>query len=131
MACRILSFEAVTHVDKNKRWRWVRVALTVVGFTTLMADGGLREDEIDCEQAVAHLQECCPGFAQSETLQCVYSDGCGVTEPAISIPQSQCILGESCEQITASGLCSRAAMLSSPSTSSDNAGPPTPNAVCP
>jgi hypothetical protein len=104
-------------VNKTKKWRFLRLALAALGLSTLMADGGLREDEIDCEQAVAYLQQCCPEFSQNETLQCEYSDGCGVTQPALSIPESQCILGETCAQLVANGICTRALHLASPSTS--------------
>ena len=103
-------------MNKTKLWRYLRLALAALGLSTLMADGGLREDEIDCEQAVAHLQECCPGFARTETLQCEYNDGCGTIDPALSIDQSLCILGESCAQIVSSGLCDRARNLPSPSS---------------
>jgi hypothetical protein len=100
----------------DKYRRALQIAVTILGFSTLVADGGLREDEIDCEEAVAYLQQCCPGFARTETLQCVYGDSCGVIEPALSIDQSQCILGLSCPQIVANGICDRAAHLSSPSS---------------
>jgi hypothetical protein len=110
-------------MKKTKRWSLLRLALAALGLSTLMMDcNGVREDEVDCEQAVAYLQQCCPDFAQSETLQCDYSEGCGVTEPAISIPQSQCILAETCAQIVSSGLCGRAANLASPSTSAFQEG---------
>ncbi len=104
-------------MNKTRRWGLLRLALAALGMSTLMADGGLREDEIDCEEAVAYLQQCCPGFAQTETLQCEYFDGCGVIEPAISIPASQCIVSETCAQLVSSGVCARAKNLSSPTTS--------------
>jgi hypothetical protein len=117
---------------RRDRWRFLRFALAALGLTALMADGGLREDEIDCEEAVAHLQACCPGFTQTETLQCTYSDGCGVVEPAISIPQSQCILAESCEALVSGGVCARAVNLASPSSSDfDGNSSPAPATVCP
>jgi hypothetical protein len=119
---------------ENRGWRFVRLALVLVGASMLMADFGLREDEIDCEKAVAWLQSCCPGFARAETLRCEYDSGCGVTEPAISISDSQCILGESCDELKASGICERAANLPSPSTGFLAVGGGnslTPNMVCP
>jgi hypothetical protein len=131
----------ITHggMNDSRGWRFVRLAVVIVGAATLMGDYScLREDEIDCEKAVAWLQTCCPGFAQHETLQCVFSDTCGVTEPAISISDSQCILGEGCEELQASGICERAQNLKSPSTSviigrggAGGSGPPAPNMVCP
>jgi len=130
-------------MNKTRTRRAFQIALIVLGFSTLMADGGLREDEIDCEEAVSYLQQCCPHFKQTETLQCEYSDGCGVTEPALSIDQSQCILGLSCQQIVANGICEKARNLASPSTgtdldlgfgggfSADDGSSSTPGTVCP
>jgi hypothetical protein len=70
-----------------------------------MGDLGLREDELDCEEAVAYLDTCCPDFAGG-SIACVYTSGCDTTtQPAISIEESQSILGQSCAQIVAAGLC--------------------------
>jgi hypothetical protein len=94
----------------------------VLGVTALMADGGLRQDELDCEDAVAYLQGCCPDFAGA-TVACVHDTGCGSTrQTALSIEESQCILAESCDQIVASRLCERVKNLPSPTTdiSTDN-----------
>src|SRR5262249_2143923 len=94
---------------------WIRAALACLGLSTLIAGGGLRQDELDCEEAVAHLQECCPNFAGA-TLACEYSDGCGVTEPALSIDESHCILARDCADVVASGLCEKTRDLESPHT---------------
>jgi hypothetical protein len=70
----------------------------------------LRQDELDCEEAVSVLEGCCPGFYGSE-LQCVYSapQSCGpTTYPALSEEASACIRGESCAQLVSSGVCARA-----------------------
>jgi len=83
---------------------WLRLALSAAALSTLVAGGGLRQDEIDCEQAVAHLQDCCPDFGTA-TIACVSSQGCDVSDPALSIAESQCILDRSCESLIASGLC--------------------------
>jgi hypothetical protein len=117
-------------MNTTKRWRLLRFALAALGLSTLVASGGLREDEIDCEKAVAYLQGCCPGFAQSETLACEFVDGCGVIDPALSISQSECILGESCAQLVASGVCERARNANSPSKGLGG-GATGPTMVCP
>jgi hypothetical protein len=86
--------------------RWLARAIAVFGLTTLMADGGLRQDELDCEEAASYLQSCCPDF--TITFSCTYSSGCDDTVvPDLSIDQSQCILAESCEEIVSSGVCTR------------------------
>ena len=69
----------------------------------MFACGDMREDELDCEEAVSHLQDCCPGF-DARRIECIYVTGCGgTTYPAISIAQSQCIRGESCSALSARG----------------------------
>lgn len=72
-----------------------------------LACGDMKQDELDCEEAVAHLQDCCPGF-DARRIECLHSDGCTPERPAISIPQSQCIRGENCGELVSSGVCGRA-----------------------
>ncbi len=114
--------------------RWAMRVVAVLGLSTLVADGGLRQDEIDCEQAVAYLQGCCPDWAGA-TVACTYDSGCGsTTETALSIDQSQCILGESCSQIVATGICDRVKNLTSPTVDDGFGGDSTttsPAQVCP
>jgi len=89
---------------RSKSPGWLIAAIVGV----LFACGDMRQDELDCEEAVSHLQSCCPGF-DSSAIQCTYSSGCGTTQyPAIATPQSQCIRGEDCSTLVASGVCKRA-----------------------
>ncbi len=73
---------------------------------------GVREDEFDCENAVARLAHCCPGFDTTQ-VDCSYSPGCGNPYPSIDPAQSNCILQSSCSSLQSAGVCDRAAMLSS------------------
>lgn len=86
----------------------------------LFACDDLRQDVLDCEEAVAVLEHCCgvPGT----NFSCVYSSGCGTTYPDISIPESQCIRSESCETLVATGVCSRAQQAHATETAEDDAG---------
>jgi hypothetical protein len=72
---------------------------------------GIREDEFVCEDAVAHLQSCCPGFTGSN-VDCTYQSqgGCGSPPiyPEISTDQASCIRNKSCDQLRAGGDCARA-----------------------
>ena len=73
-----------------------------------LACGDMRQDELDCEEAVSHLQYCCPGLTASN-IECVDDSGCGSpTSPAISIGQSRCIRDEDCRTLVRSGVCERA-----------------------
>ena len=69
---------------------------------------GIREDELRCEEAVAHLVDCCPGF-DAKRVDCYFTPtGCSTTYPVIDIQESRCIEGLKCDQIVAAGICSRA-----------------------
>ena len=77
-----------------------------------------REDVAYCEEAVAYLGECCPGF-DTHAVVCQYhhdytAGSCGdpsTTDnesPALSLPESKCILGAKCGALISSGVCARA-----------------------
>jgi len=105
-----------------------RTALIVGGaFGMLLAcgssttdDDNFREDVLDCENAVARLSDCCPGF-RSRQVECLYhfheeeSSGCGESSasrdeitPALSTAESDCIHSTSCAALQATGVCTRA-----------------------
>jgi len=97
--------------------RWIKLVIGILGLSTLVADGGLTQDQLDCEEAVSYLQGCCPGFQASETVACESDQGCGSsTEPALSISDSQCIVSLSCSDLVSQGICARVVNLSSPTS---------------
>ena len=81
-------------------------------------DNQFREDVIVCEEAVARLAKCCPGFEGARVLCNYYyrhdsGGGCGTSStdsvhPALSPPESACVLDKSCEALVESGVCDRA-----------------------
>ena len=88
---------------------------------SLACGDALRQDVLDCEDAVAHLAACCPGFVNS-TISCVYDhEGCSSQDPQLTLDESQCISRASCADLVASDVCGRAQQLP--------AGEP--RAVCP
>jgi len=98
-----------------------------VGFalllTTAMAwgesekdDNNFQKDVIECEEALARLDKCCPDFDSTRVL-CNYfysfNSGCGSSteervSPALSEPESKCIRDTDCETMKAKGVCRRA-----------------------
>ena len=81
------------------------VAAIVLG---ALACGSIREDQLECEEAVTKLEGCCSDFNASP-IQCVYTSGCeDTTYPDLDIPTSDCIRGESCAEIVSTGVCGRA-----------------------
>jgi hypothetical protein len=107
------------------------VVLALGSFVVLLvlSCSGIREDEFDCEGAVAHLADCCPGF-RAAFVDCSYqpSEGCSSPVfPDLSVAQSTCVRAESCASLVASGVCARASKLPLDGVTED-AGVPV---VCP
>lgn len=72
------------------------------------ACGEIRPDEVECEEAVAHLTHCCPDV-DPRGFNCEYQTTCGDTlRPSFSIKTAQCIRNDTCEELAASGTCGRA-----------------------
>jgi hypothetical protein len=93
-------------------WRARAIALATVVVLGIVAPGcKLRDDELSCEEAAKHLADCCPGI-DVQALNCTFAsnvDGQGVDSyPDFSVPESQCIDGESCDTLQGSGVCDRA-----------------------
>lgn len=91
---------------------------------------GLREDEFECEQAAAKLQECCSGFVVT-ALECTYSTGCGTTSyPALSLDEARCITESTCAELVSRKVCERAAKAG-PLVIDEDGGAPNDPEVCP
>jgi hypothetical protein len=121
----------------QSRWGW-RGGLTVALLVgVLLGCTGIREDEFVCEDAVSHLQQCCPGFVAGN-VDCSYEPaGCeeNPVYPEISISESTCIRGESCNELRSTGVCTRAIAVPAgtawaDASESSNAAPSFPR-VCP
>jgi hypothetical protein len=83
------------------------VALVLL-LLVVRCNGGIQEDDLECQEAASQLQECCPGF-NPKSLVCTYSTSfCGDVGPDFSLEVSQCIVGESCEALRSTGVCARA-----------------------
>lgn len=74
---------------------------------------GIREDELRCEEAVAHLVDCCPAF-HKELVDCTYfpgsssSSGCNTGHrPDIAIEAARCITALDCPSIQRTDYCTR------------------------
>jgi len=112
---------------RSLRRRWWRLAFVVI--MAVPATQCLREDEVDCEEAVKYMLDCCPGFNRN-SVQCVYSDICGITYPDLTPSESRCILDASCHELASNKICARVS-----ARGADAADPETPSGlggkVCP
>jgi hypothetical protein len=89
----------------RRRLPWVTLAL--VGVLLLIFACDFRSDEFHCEEAVAHMDSCCPNFNQ-QAVNCHFASGCGsTTYPSIDSNESVCLLAKSCEELRANGYCER------------------------
>ena len=86
--------------------RSLTLMVALCSSVTLMCATGIDERQLECEEAVARLQECCPDLRISE-LRC-HPEGCdGVTTPTLTLDESKCILNETCGAITSADTCHR------------------------
>src|SRR5262245_41666869 len=97
--------EMIERPPRTRRKFLVRIALACVALASLSAFG-VDKEELDCEQAVAHLVSCCPGF-DARSIVCEQPSGCGgkANHVDLDLGRSECILGASCEDLVASGAC--------------------------
>src|SRR5689334_8220548 len=83
------------------RLHWPLVVAALL-LTSLHCD--LNEDDLRCEQAVAHLSDCCPGF-DPQQFACA-SGGCGGSDQrGIEYQDSLCIVSLDCAALQAKGIC--------------------------
>lgn len=119
----------------------VPIGMTVgLGIALVMAcddghtedDSQFHEDVIWCEEAAAHLQECCGTAFDPKQIACVHyfeqDTGCGDTttqtqDPAFTTDESRCLRGQSCDQIRAADICARAMAAGRARTSESSSNP--------
>ena len=90
----------------------VRRAVLVLGVAAVCgAFDVIREDELECEEAVAHLEGCCDEFP-SHVVSCQFIKGyCDDPDiyPDLSIDVAECIQAMDCDALRARDLCARIA----------------------
>lgn len=95
---------------------------------------------LSCEEAVAALAECCPGF-EPQRVRCVdhryrQTSACtgSVTEghelPALDVATSECVRAMSCADLVAGSTCARAPLKYARLTATDAGVPSTLPGAC-
>jgi hypothetical protein len=79
------------------------LSLTLLGG---FAGEGIDKGELECEEAVKHLIDCCPDDSAIRQVSCYVSRYCGSTTPELPGPQARCLRDSSCDDLYASGACS-------------------------
>jgi hypothetical protein len=81
-------------------------ALLVALSGLLVGAGGLNEQELLCEEAVARLTDCCPSL-HTESIGCREDNGCNEIHPSLTVAGSRCVLDASCDAIDQAQICER------------------------
>lgn len=71
----------------------------------VLSCGEIREDEMLCEEAVSHLEECCPDI-DPRRFNCIHQEGCGRDlDPVLTRAASECVSGRDCDDLRSRGVC--------------------------
>ncbi len=89
----------------------LRALLVVIAVQTLTC--GATEGELQCEEGVSHLAQCCPGFVASR-VSCELGTTCSGVYPRLSRVESQCIEAMDCQTLIDHDVCGR--VLAMPGT---------------
>ena len=109
---RCLGSKAMTRTTRRHSRLRMGLALMALGFGALGLAGpavGSDGTEFACEEAVAHLVDCCPGFDPTR-VYCDHSlggcDGSPPQGPDVSKTTGKCLRAQSCAQLQTKGYCS-------------------------
>jgi hypothetical protein len=81
-------------------------AVVVAAVSASLLVGELDREELECEQAFAHLQSCCGGLRGSDAC------GAGCSEVTLDLGESTCIEDADCDTLRAHDVCHRVEQLS-------------------
>src|SRR6187455_3112545 len=106
----VLAIEGGMRLGRALRERYLfRLLLGAVASLAVTGPscGQLTETELHCEEALAHLHECCPGFRPNE-FACVKeeAEGCGCGREAdLDLAISKQVLDLECDDLAAGNWC--------------------------
>jgi hypothetical protein len=86
------------------RATWRRAAALGAVVFLVFACGGIDDNELNCEEALAHLFECCPGF-EPRRFQCEVEETCSSRTPDLYDDASTCIRELPCDELRRRGQC--------------------------
>lgn len=66
---------------------------------------GIDQGELECEEAVQHLIDCCPNDAPAKKVSCYVGRYCDDSRADLSPAQSVCLRDSSCDALYAAGAC--------------------------
>jgi hypothetical protein len=83
------------------------VALPAALLTLALLGGaeGVSKTELECEEAVKHLLDCCPNDVPAKQINCYMGRDCDDHRPDLTNDQAVCLRDASCEYLLDSGAC--------------------------
>ena len=84
---------------------FITIPAALLSLTLLGGAEGIDKGELECEEAVKHLLDCCPNDAPARTISCYEGRYCDNAHPDLPGPQARCLRDASCDDLFASGAC--------------------------
>lgn len=101
---------AIVGVADGARRRRGRVGAVTLLVVVVVSCGSIDDEELQCEEAVARLEDCCPSF-EPRRFNC-RPNGCNGTPPALTEDAAECIRERGCSELRSSGSCDRLVRIS-------------------
>lgn len=79
--------------------------LLVTAFMLLSAEFSFDEGELECEEAVKHLTDCCGDVPAVRNITCYAERGCGNASPELDPGLAVCLRDASCDDVIAAHAC--------------------------
>ncbi len=101
-------FGLAARLQWQRRMRRPRILMLPMALLTVALLGGaegIDKGELECEEAVKHLIDCCPNDAVPKAIDCYVGRGCDDHAADLTPAQSVCLRDSSCDDLYASGAC--------------------------
>ncbi len=85
--------------------RLIALPVALLSLTLLGGAEGVSKTELECEEAVKHLIDCCPDDAPAKLVNCYAGRDCDDRVPDLSDAQAVCLRDASCDDLFRSGAC--------------------------
>jgi hypothetical protein len=88
-------------------WTGRLIALPAALLSLMLLGGsiGIDKGELECEEAVKHLIDCCPDDAPARKINCYVERYCDKHPAELGPEQARCLRDRSCDDLYASGAC--------------------------
>lgn len=85
--------------------RWLAAPVALAALLMLGGAEGISKTELECEEAVKHLLDCCPNDAPIAAVDCYAGRDCDDHVPDLSSAQAVCLRDARCDDLATSNAC--------------------------